>query len=154
MTKDTDIKGERIEFVENEGVVFIKYYDGKTHGDENYCGEKIERPNITYLDSELDEWILNVEDRKDAYKWVDRYAKEGIKAKVGPHGPETEVLGEVKLPNGRIVMDGITVPNTKPTIGVWKVTSEEEKDKYRKLLTMSQEQNKTIKMTLSKPFNE
>ncbi len=151
LVKDTEKKQlePRMVLIENDGEFFFIYFDGTTYYDEDHYGKPIERENHVYLDNDFHAWYQNVETKADAKEMVKVLAEKGVKAFAGPRSPETEEIKEVKLENGKMIMQEVMVPNTRKEYGVWLETSEEQKDIYRALLTKQQEQNKSVKMVMS-----
>ena len=51
---------EKIVFIQNEGNQFLKYYDGTEYYDEDEFGRPNPQMNHTYLDNNLNSWIIDV----------------------------------------------------------------------------------------------
>ena len=139
---------ERIIFVENEGNQFAIYFDGTTHYDEDYYGKPIEKENCVYLDNNLNTFVMNV-GKDNAKSDLNRFLIKGIPAFIGPHSPETEVIREVKQPNGKMIFQEVEEPNTNPnTVGIWRMSTKEEKQKYKILLDKQAKEAKSIKLAM------
>ena len=148
MAKTEEKLGERIIPINNEGKDFLIYFDGTTYYDEDYYGNKIEKENSLILDEDLNTWCLNVA-KGDAKATAARVSKEnGIKTMIGPKSPETEVVKEVKEETGKIIFKEVMVPNTRDEVGIWKVSTEKEKQKYRALLDKQARQSKSTRLAM------
>lgn len=106
-----------------EGETFYLYFDGKDHYDEKN-GKEISAPNFYYLDKDFNVFMGNF--NKDAIgTHLLKFIKKGVNVKSGPHSPEIEDE------------NGDYVSNTnKDTLGIWRITTPEEKNKYRALELM------------------
>ena len=125
---------ERIISIANEGKQYFIYFEGTTHYDEDRFGRPIEAENFTYLDSNFNKWILNI-DKDESNRFLDYFKSKGVDAFIGAHSPETETV------------DGEYVPNTNPnTVGIWIKPTKEELTKYHKVLEKQNKERQYIKL--------
>ena len=125
---------KRIVNIYNEDKEFFIYFNGTNHYDENYYGKVIDKEATAYLDENLNTFVLNV-DKKHANQKLFELLEKGYPVFVGPHSPEIEEIRETELPNGKKVMQEVKVLNTDPnTVGIWRVSTREEKSNYVRLL--------------------
>lgn len=140
---------ERIISTYNEGDCFLIYFDGTTYYDEDPYGKPNPKENHLYLDKDFNIWEMNI-NRNDADALARMKSIElGFKFFVGPHSPEIEVVKEVKEKNGRIVFKEVMVSNTDPdTVGIWRETTDEEKNKFISLLIRQNEQRSAYRLRM------
>ena len=125
---------ERIISIANEGKQYFIYFEGTTHYDEDRFGRPIESENFTYLDSDFNKWILNI-NKDEADTFLNHFKSKGVDAFIGTHSPETEnVYGEY-------------VPNTNPdTVGIWEKAKKEDLSKYQRILAKQNKERQYIKL--------
>lgn len=137
---------KRIVSIKNENKDFLIYFNGTNCYDENFYGMKSEREVIAYLDENLNTFVLNV-DKRDAKEKLYSFLEKGYPVFIGPHSPEVEDIKEVKLPNGKKIMQEVMVPNTNPnTVGIWRVSTREEKSNYIRILQKQSEERMYLKL--------
>lgn len=140
------MKNKRIISIFNEDNEFLIYFDGTTCKNEDYYGNQIETENKVYLDKNLNTFVLNAT-KKTANEILLGFLEKGIPAFVGPHSPEIEGIKEVKLPNGKKIMQEVMIPNEDPkTVGIWRLSTKEEKSHYIRLLEKQCEERMYFKL--------
>lgn len=140
------MENKRIISIFNEDNQFLIYFDGTTYKDEDYYGNPIESENKVYLDENLNTFVLNA-DKEAANNILFSFLEKGIPVFVGPHSPEVEGIREVKLQNGKKIMQEVMEPNTnKKTVGIWRVSTKEEKSKYIRILQKQSEERMHSKL--------
>lgn len=105
--------------------IFYQYFDGTTHYDERF-GKKIDAPTFFYLDKDFN--ILMGNKNKNTIKdHVVNLSIKGFNVKVGPKCPLTETV------------EGYYIHNyNNDLLGIWRITTPQEKNKFRSLLLMQQ----------------
>ena len=107
--------------ITNDKETYYIYLDGGTHYDENSQGEEISVLNYKVLDSEFNEWYMNIGIESISSR-VKELREEGYDVFEGSKSPITEsVYGEI-------------VENSRDEKGIWIRTTYEDKLKYISLL--------------------
>ena len=136
---------KRIVSVENENKLFFIYFDGTTHYDEDFNGNKIEKENAVYLDENLNTFVMNV-DKSYSKDMLDHFLESNIPAFIGPHSPEIEQVRRVRE-NGKSILKEVMIPNENPnTVGIWRLSTKEEKLKYTNLLLKQNKERTSLKL--------
>ena len=129
---------ERIISITNEGKTYFIYFTGELQYDENIFGKPIQSEVFYYLDEDFNKLVLNIS-KEDAEHYVGIMQKNaelyGRELFVGSHSPEIEDV------------HGDYVPNTNPnTVGIWRVSTREEKSNYIRILQKQSEERMYLKL--------
>lgn len=120
-----EMKEKIIKIYSLDEEVFYQYFDGTTHYDERF-GEKIDAPTSFYLDKDFNILIGN-RNKEYIKDHVAALSTRGFNVKIGPKCPLTETV------------DGYYLHNyNNNLLGIWRITTPEEKNKFRSLLLIQQ----------------
>ena len=85
-------------------------------------------------------------DKSYSKDMLDHFLESNIPAFIGPHSPEIEQVRRVRE-NGKSILKEVMIPNENPnTVGIWRLSTKEEKLKYTNLLLKQNKERTSLKL--------
>lgn len=147
---ETNKKNERIISIQNEGQVFLIYFDGLKHYDEDELGRKVlsEESEPIYLDESFNVFMLEI-NKDRANDMLAHMLDKGVPAFIGPHAPEKpEAMKSYDEYTAKAVYkEKMVLNNDQNTVGIWRMPTIEEKEKFTKILLKQNEERLSYKLS-------